>query len=455
MQLPPKYLQRMQALLGDEYPAFLQSYEEERTYGLRVNTLKVAAQTFAELAPFHLEPISWAQEGFYYRPEDKPGKHPYHAAGLYYIQEPSAMAVVSVLDPQPGERVLDIAAAPGGKATHIAAKLQGRGLLIANEIVPSRAKVLSQNVERLGIKNCVVTNEPPEVLAERFPQFFHRVLVDAPCSGEGMFRKDPEVVNEWSTDHVIGCSMRQQNILNSSAELIAPGGILVYSTCTFNPVENEQVISHFLEKHPEFSLVQVEGHPEFAPGNPSWANSTDPELTKTVRLWPHRLKGEGHFLAVMRKTDGPAGRHVDYRQQEATKADLKPYLEWAGENLNVIPEGQAVLFGPHLYLVPEGCPSLAGLKVLRPGWHLGEVRKRRFIPGHALALALNPAEVKCQVDLASESEEVQAYLRGETLNLEGEEGWHLVSVDGFSLGWGKLTGTTLKNHYPKGLRWSL
>ncbi len=440
--LPAEFLRRMEALLGQEYPEFIASYEQERYYGLRVNTLKVSVPQFQKLAPFRLESVPWAPEGFYFRPEDEPGKHPYHAAGLYYIQEPSAMVAGSILDPQPGECILDLAAAPGGKTTHLATKMQGTGLLVANEINRTRAKVLSQNVERLGLRNCLVLNETPERLAQRFPEYFQRVLVDAPCSGEGMFRKDPAACAEWSQEHVLGCATRQTNILESAAYLVAPGGLLLYSTCTFAPQENEEVVARFLATHKNFQLEKIPYSPGFVPGR----------LPQTVRLWPHRIKGEGHFIALFRKAAQPSNGQMRPIQQRIDQREIQPYLDFVSSYLTRPLCGEYAFFGPNLYLLPPECPDLAGLQVLRPGLQLGSIRKGHFVPAHALALTLTPDIVHNTVNYEAESTEVLTYLRGETLSVQGKPGWYLVTVDGLSLGWGKLTGTTLKNHYPKGLR---
>ena len=305
-KLPDAFVMRMRQLLGSECDAFFASYEKERALGLRVNTMKVSAEVFARenQETFSLRPVSWCREGFYYEQESRPGRHPYHEAGVYYIQEPSAMAVVSLLDPKPGERVLDLCAAPGGKTTHIASRLNGKGLLVSNEIHPARAKILSQNVERMGIGNAIVTNEDSGSLAEFFPEFFDCMVVDAPCSGEGMFRKDEQARNEWSEANVRLCAERQQEILDNAAKMLKPGGRMVYSTCTFAPEEDEDGIAAFLERHPEFSVVCLEKDevPEgLSSGHPEWSRGHNPELQNTFRIWPHKSEGEGHYLALLRK----------------------------------------------------------------------------------------------------------------------------------------------------------
>ncbi|MEH7107862.1 RsmB/NOP family class I SAM-dependent RNA methyltransferase [Bacillus sp. JJ1764] len=454
MELPKEFLFKMQELLQEEYEEFLHSYELHRSQGLRVNTLKIPIEEFKAVSPFALEKVPWVTEGFYYSEEDRPGKHPYHEAGLYYIQEPSAMAVGELLDPKPGERVLDLCAAPGGKTTHLASKMKQQGFLLTNEIHPARAKILSQNVERMGITNAVVTNETPARLAQRFPAYFDRILVDAPCSGEGMFRKDPDACAEWSPENVAVCAGRQQEILGHAATMLRPGGRLVYSTCTFSPEENEGTISEFLKKEPNFELEESIFFEGFAHGRADWVSDPAPHLDKSIRIWPHQVRGEGHFMAVLRKKDGEEPAKRQYAKTLNDRKVLKSYLEFADTSLTEKPTGDYLLFGEQLYILPQEMLSLDNLKVLRPGWHLGTIKRNRFEPSHALALSLKGDQVKHKWNLAVDSREIQAYLRGESLQAEGEKGWYLVEVDGYSLGWGKCSDHFLKNHYPKGLRWT-
>ncbi|MDD7024064.1 MAG: RsmF rRNA methyltransferase first C-terminal domain-containing protein [Oscillospiraceae bacterium] len=454
MQLPQEFTERMKHFLGEEYEAFLRSYDREQAQALRVNTLKITSEAFEERNPFSLRRVPWTQNGFYYQAKDRPGKHPYHEAGLYYIQEPSAMAVGELAMARPGERVLDLCAAPGGKTTHLAADMKGRGLLVSNEIHPARAKILAQNVERMGIVNAVVTNETPEKLAKRFSDFFDRIVVDAPCSGEGMFRKEPQAAEQWSLDNVRMCAERQTDILNAAASMLRPGGTLIYSTCTFAPEENEGSISSFLRAHPDFCIKEQEAYKGFLPGHPEWAGGL-PETSHTFRLWPHQLEGEGHYAAVLEKR-GEASQllkeKASVKMPVVDRTVLKLYEQFVKENLTEAPEGVPVLFGEQLYLLP--CPmDLKGLKVLRAGLHVGTIKKNRLEPAHALALALRPEGVKRCFCLNSEEKTAEAYLKGEALPNEGDNGWTLVLVDGHPLGWGKQTGQILKNHYPKGLRW--
>lgn len=454
--LPQAFLDRMEQMLGGEYPAFLQSYEKERYQALRVNPLKADRDVFEAAAPFTLRPVAWEPNGFYYGKEAAPGKHPYHAAGVYYIQEPSAMAPAAYLDAQPGEKILDLCAAPGGKSTQIAAAMRGEGLLISNEIHPARAKILSENIERMGIRNAMVTNESPQSLAKVFEAYFDRIMVDAPCSGEGMFRKNADACDEWSPENVVLCAERQAEILECAASMLRPGGRMVYSTCTFAPEENEGTISQFLAKHPEFEIADVMHYPQMSSGLAAWTSDPQPGLERTIRLFPHRVDGEGHYLAVLTKAGSVSENYEGYCARGMEKGiperDAKEYLDFAKKTLRNKPEGNLIRFGEQLYLAPENMPSTKGLKVLRPGLHLGTMKKNRFEPSHALALALRSEDVLHSYDMAGDSQDVRMYLNGQTLQADGEKGWYLMTVDGYSIGWGKLAGGMIKNHYPKGLR---
>ena len=441
--LPKAFLARMEKLLGPEFPAFLASYDRPRNVGLRVNPLKTDA--VPDLGTFGLEPVPWEPRGYYYDLAARPGLSPYHEAGLYYLQEPSAMAPAGLLDVRPGMRVLDLCAAPGGKSTQLAAALQGRGLLIANEIHPQRAKILARNFERLAVANGLVLNEHPQRLAERFPRYFDRILVDAPCSGEGMFRKEEAALTDWSEETVAMCAGRQYEILCSAAAMLAPGGRLVYSTCTFAPAENEGVVSRFLHSHPDFAAVPADA-PWFAPGRPDWVEDPAPGLAYTCRLWPHRLRGEGHYAAVLERQPGGT---AEPGPAEALSPLPKLAADFARELGLELPEGGCLSFGDTVCLVPAGCPALRGLKVLRAGLELGQLKKNRFEPAHAWALWLKSAA--SVVDLAPDSREAAAYLRGETVP-GSAKGWTLVTTGGLSLGWAKGDGATLKNHFPKALR---
>ncbi|HJV44899.1 MAG TPA: RsmB/NOP family class I SAM-dependent RNA methyltransferase [Bacillota bacterium] len=454
--IPENFHKRMKNMLEDEAEPFFQTYQTKSYQGLRINTLKTSVKEFLRITDFELAPIPWCSVGFYYTEQDRPGKHPYHAAGLYYIQEPSAMSVVEYLDAAPGDTILDLCAAPGGKSTQIAAHMEGQGLLISNEITASRAKALSENIERLGIKHAIVTNESPERLANRFPQFFDRILVDAPCSGEGMFRKLEEACRDWSLGKVEECALIQKDILDSAAEMLKPGGTIVYSTCTFSKEENEERIAFFLQNHPEFQLIEIDHQHGIAPGRPEWG-SDRADLSYTARLWPHRLEGEGHFAAKLQKQyeDSFSSSARPSKGPKVDKTSWQLFEAFFQENLTIHKwDGNFILFGEQLYLLPQGAPNIEKLKVLRPGWHLGTIKKGRFEPSHSLALGIHTNDVKQSISFSAKSPEIVRYLKGESLLVDEKyKGWILVCVDGYSLGWGKVSNGQLKNHYPKGLRW--
>ena len=481
---------RMQDMLKEAYPAFLRSYEEEKVQALRVNALKGTREEFLEKASFgSLKQVPWEKDGLYYTGNDgcAPGKHPFHEAGVYYIQEPSAMAPAAYLEAAPGECVLDLCAAPGGKTTQIASYMQNQGLLVCNELYPARAKILSENVERMGIRNALVTNEAPQRLAEVFDGYFDRILVDAPCSGEGMFRKNEEACDEWSPANVQLCADRQDEILDCADRMLRPGGRLVYATCTFAPDENEGSIARFLERHSAYRIIEIKKYDGMSAGVSAWAYKdsscdstaaaheadydmgvrmdTDSEkssldsLRHTVRLFPHLVRGEGHYLAVLQKQgevpEGYRALPVNGLQKGMGAKDAKEFIQFQQESLQVDllenAQNRLLKFGEQLYLMPEGMPSIDKLKVLRAGLHLGTLKKNRFEPSHALALALKKEEAKRSLELGTE-ENARAYLGGMTLQHEGEKGWYLMTYNGYSIGWGKLAGQVVKNHYPKGLR---
>ena len=348
---------------------------------------------------------------------------------MYYIQEPSAMITAELAEITPGEQVLDLCAAPGGKSTQLACKMQGKGVLVSNEINPQRAAILSQNIERMGIKNAIVTNESPERLSKFLESFFDKIVVDAPCSGEGMFKKEPLAVSEWSEANVENCSRRQREILSYASAMLKPGGRIIYSTCTFSKQENEDVIQCFLSEHPEYEVVQMH------------------------RIWPHKVKGEGHFAAVLQKAGEGMGQKGFGKAGKLEKGKLAQLEEFMNSTLKTKLEGNLVTFGENLYLLPEQAPDLKGLKVLRPGLHLGSFKKNRFEPAHALSHALKPDECRHVLELSREEKEVEGFLRGEAIErLAEEKGWYLVCVEGLPLGFAKYSNGMFKNHYPKGLR---
>ncbi|NNU84617.1 NOL1/NOP2/sun family putative RNA methylase [Geobacillus sp. BMUD] len=452
MRLPESFVAKMKTLLQEEADEFFTVYEQEKTNGLRVNPLKTDPDAWTKTAPFSLSPVPFCPTGFYYERNEQPGKHPYHAAGLYYIQEPSAMAVAEALHPEPGEMVLDLCAAPGGKTTQLGAMMENKGLLMANEIHPKRVKALAENVERFGLANTIVVNETPEALAERFPGFFDKILVDAPCSGEGMFRKEEEAVSFWSPAYVEECAARQRRILESAYAMLKEGGILVYSTCTFSPEENEQTIEWLLETYEDLQLLPIAKIGGIEPGRPEWTKTNRFDLAHAARLWPHRVKGEGHFVAKLQKQRPTPSWRGRWAKSSAPKTALRLYRQFEQEALRTERDGTFASFGAHFVLLPERCPDLSGIKVVRAGLHLGEVKKERLEPNHALALSLRTEEARHVLDLASTSEEIVRYWRGETLSTGGDRGWLLVTVDGFPFAWGKEVKGTVKNFYPKGLR---
>lgn len=485
--LPIEFKQRITEQLGEKADDFMRTSDEPYVKSLRINHMKnpdmiLPYGSLDACMMLSKSKIAWEESGIYYYEDDdsdkikqnavclkSPGKSPLHAAGAYYIQEASAMLPVSMLDVNDsGMKVLDLCAAPGGKTTQIADKMKGRGILVCNEIVKDRARILSENIERMGVINALVVSSDPNPLSDRFYHFFDRILVDAPCSGEGMFRKHPEAVAEWSTENVNMCAKRQDNILDCAAKMLAVGGRIVYSTCTFSPEEDEGSVERFLCRHPEFSLVKME------------------------KLYPNEVRGEGHFSACFvykgyesvnqsgRETNNDNVNAGDSITNKKKKKNVQGRIAPSRQQLEIVsnfftsilnndPEvkksvsadmllkaldtgDRLYMFGDRVYMAPYDMPSIQGMSVLRAGLELGTVIKDRFEPAHALALALSPNDVRNYIDFESDSEKVGAYLRGQTVNHEGEKGWYLVCTQGISLGWGKLTGNILKNHYPKGLR---
>jgi NOL1/NOP2/sun family putative RNA methylase len=473
--LPAAFIKRYRSLLSSESEEFLDSFSEPPIIGLRVNTLKISAGDFVKISPFPLEPVPWSSSGFIIPNGYQPGKHPYHAAGLYYLQEPSAMAVAELLAPEPGERVLELAAAPGGKATQLAALMKNEGILVANDLHPRRVWGLAENLERCGVRNVAILNETPENFIPLFVGFFDRVLLDAPCCGEGMFRRSENARSDWSENLVLSSSLRQYKILQTAAQLVRPGGILVYSTCTFSPEENESVIDKFLISHPEFELTPLPLLPGFSCGRPDWVEgSASPSLQHAIRIWPHKARAEGHFFAVLKKSR-TTKRSKTYHAicGMIPQKTYNVFREFCQENLAIQFGQQSITQkGSYIYQVPENLPQLGKLKVIHPGWWLGVFKKNRVEPAHALALGISSQDVLRNYHIISSQatqdllSKVVLYLRGEQLelddihilkNISGErkdtKGWGLVCLDNYPLGWGKLVGNVVKNYYPRGLRW--
>lgn len=429
-KLPDEYLKRLQAQLPDSYAAFLDTYSDPPKRGVRVNTLKISPVDFEKIAPCKLgDKVPWEPAGFYAY-SDRPGKSVLHTAGLYYVQEPSAMSVAPELDVKPGERVLDLCSAPGGKGTQLAQYMNGAGVLVLNEPEPKRYAVLCGNVERMGIKNAVVTCANPKSLEDVFCGYFNKILVDAPCSGEGMFRKEPDAIAEWSEASVRACAVRQQKILESAHKMLAGGGRLVYSTCTFSPEEDENQILSFICAHKEYELIKME------------------------KLYPHKVRGEGHFYAVLEKRDGETLDITPCRRSAKNK-DAGVYKEWERQTL-LSPLPDLHISGNLVFGVPpeqlQISSKLSKLKIpARAGVFVGEiVDGKRFEPAHSLAMSLKASEVRC-IDVDYNT--ALNYLRGATFTCpENLGGWYAVTYLGYPLGWCKAVNSTAKNHLPKGLR---
>ena len=465
MNLPKEFEEKMKALLGEEFDDYIACYEEPRYYGLRVNTKKISVEEFVKICPFEIHPIPWIENGFYYDGEKvSPAKHPYYFAGLYYLQEPSAMTPANRIPINPGDRVLDVCAAPGGKATELGAKLKGEGVLIANDISNSRAKGLLKNIEVFGIGNMLVLSEEPGKLMSYFPEYFDKILIDAPCSGEGMFRKDKKMVKAWEEHGPEFFSKLQRSIITQAAAMLRPGGILLYSTCTFDALENERTIEYLLDEYPEFEILSIEPYEGFCHGIPSVTEKPVEGIEKTVRIFPHKMHGEGHYIALLQKGERTEGEHisegVDKKSIQKLPTELKEFLETV-ELEAIDPEftGKRIdAHGERIYYMPKNLPDVKGIRFLRTGLLLGELKKNRFEPSQALAMCLDKDSYPKVISLSIDDDRVIKYLKGETLDVEDvtgskAKGWYLFCVDGYPLGWGKLAGGMLKNKYLPGWRW--
>ncbi len=451
MTYPPDFLNRMQGWLGEEFPAFLTALGK-RDYGLRLNPLRGAIDALRARLPWPVEPIPWCPAGVWMRQEAPLGRHPYHTAGVYYLQDPSAMAAGVILAPRPGEWVLDLAAAPGGKATHLVARMRNQGVLVANEISRRRASVLAMNLERWGATNTLITNETPERLAERWPQLFDAVLVDAPCSGEGTFSRDPQTLRQWQLKTVQTYAHRQREIMAQAARLVRPGGRLLYGTCTFSPEENEAIIAAFLSEHPDFTLQPLH-LPGITAGRPEWC-AAPPIVRRTGRFWPHRTAGHGHFYALLQRTSGEMPPRPSPHFPPLPGRVRHLYRHGVGAALTDPPPEEQLLLDKHdnLYRTPLAPSLWKGLHVLRPGWWLASLRHGKVQPDHALAMALRPADARHTCDLTVDDPRLRRFLGGGFWREEGPDGFVLVTVDGFPLGWGKRSKGRLKSRYPVHLR---
>lgn len=476
MNIPMEFLNRMRELLTkNEYQEFLDSFNMPRYYGLRINTLKISVEDFLKISPFKLSPIPWTKDGFYYEEGEFPGKHPYYHAGLYYIQEPSAMLPGAILDAKPGEKILDLCAAPGGKAVQIAAGMKGQGLLVANDISNDRVKGLVKNIELYGIKNAIVTNDTPAKLSENFQNYFDKILIDAPCSGEGMLRKDEEAAKGMKNFTTDKCTLMQWEILKNIDSMLKVGGNLLYSTCTFSPEEDEKMISRFLTEYNNYELVEIPKNAGIEGGRPEWADGNK-ELLKTARLWPHKLKGEGHFVALLRKkaSIGQVNGVSQVRESKGVLPELgvtqlnqnfpsvgsqQPEAGWQEalnkfqiDSLKIGVQGYFYIKGSSIYNLPVPYPNLKGIKLAKFGWYLGEFMHDKFEPSHSLIISLKAEDIKNVISFYADSKEVNSYLKGETLMFESEKGFIGICVNGYTLGWVKQTGDFVKNMYPKGWR---
>lgn len=425
--IPDQFIQRMRSQLGEELPAFLNALDDPPLRGIRINPLKesTGCARYKET-----EAVPWAEQAWYLPEDSEAGATVLHTAGAFYIQEPAAMIPVAVLKPKPDERILDMCAAPGGKSTQIGCVMQGKGLLVANEPVSKRARILSGNIERIGLPNTIVTNAWPEQLAEKWREGFDAVLVDAPCSGEGMFRRDPETRTEWTAEKADGCAARQREILRAASELVRPGGRLVYSTCTYNPKENEDNAAWFCETFPDcepetFSLPGI--------------NAPKGVFT----CYPHRIKGEGQFIALFRKKGNSLSFLSEDRSLPLPNKDM---IKVFRSIFPMLPEPTHLLANTMIHL--PFMPDIQGIHILRAGLHLGEIRGKTAVPDHAAAMCFHMPEIK-SLDL--EPEQVSKYLSGETIPGD-TEGWTLLRYQQLAVGWGKGNGGIIKNHYPKGLR---
>jgi len=464
--LPPEFVNTVDSLLKGDAPQFWQALAEAPLYtGLRINPTKTEIHLLQQDIPAEFSPLPWEENGYRVHLADGLGKHPFHAAGMYYLQEPSAMVPVSILDPQPGERVLDLCAAPGGKTTQIASKMSKGGYIVANDPNPQRVQALGRNIERWGGRNIAILNETPQRLVDHFGEYFDRVLVDAPCSGEGTFRTRPGEIKKWSPQLSQRLASNQDEILWFAGKLVRPGGVIVYSTCTFNQLENEGTILRFLNKNPDFLLEPIPQITGYSPGVP-FPDLDDVDLSKPVRIWPHITTGEGHFAAKMRKAETVKTANLPEKHiSNPIKSELiLIYGDFFENNLvltkrtrEISPDSQRLaVYGNRLYWIPQGSPSLKGLKVHHWGWWLGTFRSDRFIPSPALAASIKQADAQKVLEFSLGESDLAAFQRGSPIKISDDvsypSSWVLVTVTGNPLGWGKVQKGRLKSYFPKWLR---
>ena len=443
MTLNTEFLSAIKATLGDDFDGYLSSLENEAFRGLRVNRLKADNSILSHL-DFECTPSQFSPDGYYIDNGIKSlGNHPLHHAGAFYLQEPSAMSAVTALDVQSHDRVLDLCAAPGGKSTQIASALQGTGLLISNEIVPARAKILCQNIERMGAKNAIVTCARPDELEQYLEGFFDKILVDAPCSGEGMIRREPNAIVEWKFENRQMCADRQLKILESADKMLKAGGVLVYSTCTLSEDENEQVIDKFIKSHPYYEIDEITA--QF--GRCAYVRFADnPDIVKARRILPQD-KGEGHFVARLKKSEH-TGENYEISPENS---DTNPIFdEFLNQNFIGI-TGNIQIYRDNVSILPSGIPILRGIHILRAGVQAGMLKKNRFEPSHAIYMSQSPENIKNVLDLNLDNTQIYDFLRGYEIDCD-KKGYTAVSVCGVTVGFGKASAGRLKNHYPKGLR---
>lgn len=464
--LPPEFVNTIDSLLKDDAPQFWQALSRAPlSTGLRINPNKTELNLLKQEISADFTSLPWEENGYQVHRAEGLGKHPYHAAGMYYLQEPSAMVPVSILDPQPGERILDLCAAPGGKTTQIASRMSGEGYIVANDPNPHRVQALGRNIERWGTRNISILSETPQRLVDHFGEYFDRVLVDAPCSGEGTFRTHPGEIKKWSPQLSQRIAIIQDEILWFAGKLVRPGGILVYSTCTFNQLENEGTILRFLDKKPDFSLEPIQQLPGFYPGIP-FTDSDPVDLTRPVRIWPHITSGEGHFVARMKKTGSDlksdlsekySSNSIDPEQTSIYEKFFENNLVLTSRTREISPGSRGLaIYGNRLYWVPSGSPSLEGLKVHHWGWWLGTFQSDRFNPSPALAAGIKRADAQKVLEFLIGETDLAAYQRGSPIKISENEylpsSWVLITVSGNPLGWGKVQKGRLKSYFPNWLR---
>lgn len=459
-ELPQAFADRMISMLGEEeYELYKAALQKGLRHALRVNTSRISVEDFISICPTELTPVPWCKNGFYYDEEKfAASKHPFYYAGLYYLQEPSAMLPASVLPVEEDDKVLDICAAPGGKSTELIQHIGKTGYLVSNDISASRAKALLKNLEVFGAENILITCESPDRISSAFPGYFDKILIDAPCSGEGMFRKSSSMISAWSDDRVKEFSDIQRSILKEIVKALKPGGMILYSTCTFNAYEDEQSVEYLLSLDDSLRLADFPSYEGFVPGNNSWGETNVKDIEKTKHLFPHRIEGEGHFVSLIKseaEADKASGVPSFFPKKVKLTEEITDFLSLIHKKYD---PGRFELLGERLFYVPEGCPEASGLRILRRGLLFGEQKKKRFEPSQALAMTLGPGSFKNCLDLPVDDVRVSKYLRGETIDITDEEaagksnGYILICVGGYSLGFGKLSQGVIKNKYLPGWR---